>query len=414
MNNRSVSWAIAAALTVASVPSWSQSQDLDSLKAQIEALQSKVEALEQSQDRATDAVAQTKAGMGDWVSRFTWKGDLRYRHELVDAEESSSDRHRHRVRARFGFAAKINDTVTGTVQLATQGDDRDPRSTNQTLGEGFTRKGVGIDLAYLDWKPVEGFNVMLGKMPQPWQKTGSYFWDNDVTPEGVAFKIAQGAFFATAFHYWLSERSSASDATLTGGQLGLTGQVGNAKVTGAVGYFDAGAVRGQQVAQPDGCADGFNNAFFGGSQGNTTVTVDGCPFLANDFNLLQGFVQAEFKLGELPLVVFADYLQNQEADDLETATAIGFVLGKASNPGTWELNLQNQSIEKDSQFGQFVDSDFGGGLTDTDGFVLKVGYAPAKNWVLNGTWFKNERFLDAPGAIKSDYDRVQLDLNYKF
>ena len=44
---------------------------------------------------------------------------------------------------------------------------------------------------------------------------------------------------------WLSERSALADSTLVGGQLGLTGQVGPAKLTGAVGYFDVGAVEGQ-------------------------------------------------------------------------------------------------------------------------------------------------------------------------
>ena len=37
----------------------------------------------------------------------------------------------------------------GTIQIATNGGNNDPRSTNQTLGEGNTRKGLGIDLAYV-------------------------------------------------------------------------------------------------------------------------------------------------------------------------------------------------------------------------------------------------------------------------
>ncbi len=39
---------------------------------------------------------------------------------------------------------------------------------------------------------------MLGKMPQPFAKTGSYFWDNDITPEGIAAKFARGPFFASS------------------------------------------------------------------------------------------------------------------------------------------------------------------------------------------------------------------------
>ena len=87
---------------------------------------------------------------------------------------------------------------------------------------------------------------------------------------------------------------------------------------------------------------------------------------------------------------------------------------------TWEFGYAYQKTEKDALFGQFVDSDFGGGLTDTDGSVFKIAYVPAKNWTLNGTYFLNSRFIDVPitvaGAPKTglDYDRYQIDFNVKF
>ena len=43
-----------------------------------------------------------------------------------------------------------------------------------------------------------------------------------------------------------------------------------------------------------------------------------------------------------------------------------------------------------------------------------VGFAPARNWLLNGTYYMNDRFVDAPGAIEREYDRYQIDLNYRF
>ena len=352
------------------------------------------------------------AKAAEWASRISWKADFRYRHENVDAEEAVTDQDRQRLRARFGLTGKINDTLTATIQLATNGGNSDPRSTNQTEGEGWTRKGVGLDLAYVDWKPVGGLSMQFGKMPQPWQKVPDLLWDGDITPEGLAVKYARGPFFLNAFGHYLSERSTLSDATLIGGQLGVTGNLGAAKLTGVVGYYDVGGVEGQITAAATGCT--VNNVFFGGAQGNTTVAAGGCTRLANDFNLLEGLVQADLTVGAKPLVLFAHYLQNQEASDLDTAYAAGFSYGKASNPKSWEFGYLYQSVEKDSQFGQFTDSDFGGGVTDTEGSVIRFGYAPAKNWVLNGTWFMNQRFVDAPGATERDYDRYQLDLNFKF
>ena len=38
----------------------------------------------------------------------------------------------------------------------------------------------------------------------------------------------------------------------------------------------------------------------------------------------------------------------------------------------------------------------------------------AKNWVLNTTYFLNDRIVDATGATERDYDRYRIDLNFKF
>ncbi|MGH8129635.1 MAG: putative porin [Steroidobacteraceae bacterium] len=405
-------------------------QDNGQLKAENAELRAKNERMEATTEYLRDNASATRKQLAEegpkvadaeriakgaeWASRISWKADMRYRHENVDPQEAVEDQTRHRVRARFGLTAKINDTLTGTIALATNGGNGDPRSTNQTLGEGWTRKGVAIDLAYVDWKPHESFAMQFGKMPQPWYKVAGYIFDNDINPEGIAVRYAGGPFFANAFGYYLSERSTATDATLLGGQLGVTGSVGGVKLTGAVGYFDVGSVQGQ-VTTTNTVPCTANQAFFGGPQGNTTVlNAAGCPVLLNDFNMIEALAQAEFSLGSQPVQIYAQYIQNQEADNLDTGYLAGFNFGKAGNPHTWEFGYAYAVIEKDAQFGQFVDSDFGGGVTDTDGSVLKIGFAPAKNWVLNGTYFVNNRFVDAPGATESDYNRYQIDLNFRF
>ncbi|NKB16716.1 MAG: hypothetical protein HC774_07445 [Sphingomonadales bacterium] len=38
--------------------------------------------------------------------KVSWRGDLRYRHEMVDPEEAVNDQTRHRVRARFGRSGR--------------------------------------------------------------------------------------------------------------------------------------------------------------------------------------------------------------------------------------------------------------------------------------------------------------------
>jgi hypothetical protein len=76
-----------------------------------------------------------------------------------------------------------------------------------------------------------------------------------------------------------------------------------------------------------------------------------------------------------------------------------------------------QSMEKDALFAQLIDSDFNGGVSDTEGWVLRFAYAPVRNWALNATYFLNKRNVDVPngfGQTEVDYDRLQLDFNVKF
>ena len=130
-------------------------------------------------------------------------------------------------------------------------------------------------------------------------------------------------------------------------------------------------------------------------------------------------------LGRLPLSAHADWLKNDDADNgLDTAYSVGVLLGKAGDPGTWELGYVYQHIEKDALYAQFIDSDFGGGNTDAEGSILKGAYAFAKNWTLNLTYFLNETNIDSPATIAGvpgvtsvldrDYKRLQIDLNWKY
>jgi hypothetical protein len=368
-----------------------------------------------AQDSPKVAEAERIARGAEWASRLSWKADLRYRHEVVDPEEAVTDQTRDRIRARLAMTAKINDTLTGTIGIATGGGASDPRSTNQTLGDGWSRKQLALDQAYVDWKPTGSFGMSFGKMPQPWFKPSGFFWDADMNPEGIAARYSAGPFFAHAFGYWLSERSTADDATLLGGQLGMTGQFDGIKLTGALGYFDVGSVQGEITATSASIPCASNGAFFGGPQGNTTFADTlGCSRLQNDYNMFEAVGLAEFSIREQPVQLFAQAIQNQEVDDLDTGWLAGFVYGKAGNPKTWDFGYAYGVMEKDAQFGQFFDSDFGGGVTDVNGSVFRFGYAPAKNWLLQGTYLMNNRFVDAPGATERSYDRYQVDLNWKF
>ena len=176
-----------------------QTENAD-LKAQAERLGTETDSLktqtkgpqEQSATVSSD-VAKIKGA--DWAARVRWRGDFRFRHEHVTGDrddsgtaEDAADRDRQRIRARFGFDATITDSIKTTMALATGGDD--PRATNQTLGGVSSRKTIGLDLAYADWRFMRGGNLVLGKQPYPvWRPAWSYFLDTDVNPEGGAVRL---------------------------------------------------------------------------------------------------------------------------------------------------------------------------------------------------------------------------------
>lgn len=443
MKKTLISSAIAALLV--GPAAWAQTatldqvaRDLAEIKAKNERLEAEVEYLKENakgmrKENAVEAV--DVANLKTATSKFTWSGDFRYRNEQIKTATNNTvdeyTRGRDRIRLRLGVTAKINDTVTGRFQIATAGGATgDPRSTNQTLGEDWSRKSVGIDLAYVDWKPNNTFNLTLGKMPQPWIKTASYFWDGDINPEGAAAKLTFGSFFVGGYYDWLNERHTASaagsrsDTKLVGAQVGMKQPLGKTTLTVAAGYFDVTNIEDQQVQANAGACTAYNGTFFGNSSnGNSTYARFGCTVLQSDFAVISALAQLDFNVGVFPMAVFVDYMQNSNAEanaatgeKLDSAYAVGVTFNKASAPKSWEASVVYQQTEADSVFGQFHDSDFGDGKTDTSGFALKGAFAPAANWTVSGTLFINELNNDLGSATTTDldYQRLQLDLSYKF
>ncbi|MEZ5473963.1 MAG: putative porin [Steroidobacteraceae bacterium] len=385
--------------------------------------------------KTADVLAQARAAM-------SFSGDVRYRNETFRVADVDSDRTRQRLRARLAANFQVNDTVKGTIGLATGGSD--PRSSNQTLTDSSSRKDFGLDLAYVEWTPNAAWKVTGGKSKYVWSRTPSLFYDGDINPEGLAVNYVAGNFFAAGFYHWLTERALSpsnpsagisADSNLLGGQFGWQGDVGTDVRLALVGtYLDFGAV------------EGYDPLFGGSSFGNTTTTsstvcrktIASC--LLNDYNIVELSADLTTAVRGRRLRAYVDLAQNTAAErnpvagkKLNTAYALGFQYGGTSAIGDWEIGALYQSIEKDALFGQFIDSDFGGGLTDADGFVLKGGYVLARNWTVNGSLFLNNVNNDVPGNVtlptpkpsnpnatvvrdvsNRAYKSLQVDFNFKF
>jgi type II secretory pathway component PulJ len=448
--------ALTLTLAIAPPVSAQSTSELTELRAQLAALQERLAQIEAQQaeqakvaeksnqvaseaqstaDRTADVLAQTRAAI-------SFAGDVRYRNESFDVELVDSNRVRDRIRARLNATVRVNDTIRGVLGLATGGPD--PRSSNQTLTDTSSRKDFELDLGYVEWQPNAQWRVTAGKQRYAWTRTPSLFFDGDINPEGIAVNYTQGNFFAAGYYHWLSERAlsfsnvttgAPADSMVYGAQLGWRAEVASGvRLTLGAHYQDYGGVQGY-------------NPFFGGSSfGNTTTTSAAvcrrgiATCLASDFDVLQLFADVTATVADRPLRAFVDLAQNTAAernavagDKLDTAYAVGFTYGAAANARSWEFGATYQVIEKDSLFAQFIDSDFGDGNTDAKGLVLRGGFAPARNWILNATLFLNDLGNDVPSSVTvfaptatnpaatasrtvfdRDYKRLQLDLNFRF
>ena len=400
----------------------------EELKAQGDYLKSETRGLRK--ENAVQSADADKVKGADWAGRVTVAGDIRYRYEYISDDTLSAavggftaaDRYRDRIRARLSAVAKATDNITVGIGL-TSTEGNDPRSGNQSLTNLFSKKAIELDLAYFDWKFASWGNLVGGKMRQPFIKGGqNLYWDNDITPEGLAFQFNRGIWFGTAYNFWLNEvggneNTLTSDAQMAGLQIGAKLPLGASTLTLAAHYYDLSAVEGRAPAP----------VFGGNANGNTTIGSAATLALLNDYEVADLLVQFDTTLGTLPFQLWAEVAQNQSPDgfvpggvvpnDLDTAISGGLLFGRASNARTWEFGAMYQSMEKDAVFAQLIDSDFAAGVSDNEGIVVRAGYAPVRNWVLNATYIISKRNVDranGAGQTEVDYDRLQLDFNVRF
>lgn len=379
-----------------------------------------VMALAASSMMMTYARAEEAKAPASWADTLAFKGDLRYRVENIE-EEGKEDRYRHRIRARLGAEAKPNEELSLGLRLSTA-QDNDPVSSNQTLGEGASRKDIYLDLAYLDFHPeaVKGLSLIAGKMENPFARVSDLVWDGDLNPEGVAAKYKLGGdgldLFANLGSFWVEERSAdKDDAMLYGGQVGVKAKGEGINALLAAGYYTYENLEGYPVLDITG-SDRAKAKGYGNSTVKETEVDDLGEEVVTDVLYGTGFEIAEV-LGEIgfdigvPATVYGTYAVNQDADDDDTGYLGGLRLGKFKAPGSLEFDYNYRELEANAVLGAWTDSDFIGGGTDGKGHKFALGVQLTKLLKGTVTYFMNEKGLDGDSK---DYDRLQVDVAAKF
>lgn len=420
MNCKSIALALGLALASPLAMAAVSDAEFQALRDSVAALNQKLAELEQqlaaekartaeaaAAPAATATVAAAPAAparpvASSWADKLSVQGDLRFRYENID-QENMDERNRDRIRARAAIIARPQDNLEVGIGLSTR-QDADPVSSNQTLGGGGSGKSIYLDLAYFNWTAAPGLNFFGGKSRNNQYRPGKngLIWDSDLNPEGLGLTYSNGPFFTNLLGTWIESDSDKTQAFGAGGQLGVAWPVNDdVRLTVGTGYFDLNtAGKGAFYV-----VSGKPAKYYGNS-------VDSGGRYLYDYQELQVFAEVGFRLLGLPASLFFDYVHNLDADQFDTGWASGARLGAARARGSWELAYTYQDLERDAVFGLWTDSNFGGGGTDARGHVVRSAYALSDKTSMALSYFINQ--VGENRGNETDYDRLQLDLNFKY
>ncbi|MDD9999236.1 MAG: putative porin [Rhodospirillaceae bacterium] len=329
---------------------------------------------------------------------LAWSGDLRYMHETIDDHALPID-HRHRLRARGQIVAAIDDRMKLGFGVAT-GDVKND-SANQTLGDGFSRKPLELDLAYFDWRLSDAAHLLGGKMRNPFYRPADHhlLYDDDLRPEGLALKFRQPSAFVNASVFWTQDRGHTPDSMWWGLQAGYRLSPFDAfSLTTGASYYETTHTRGYPP---------LFTPFSG--QGN---------YLDASGNYLYGFSQWEL-FGELTLerqgfrfTAFLDYVYNAVADRFDEGLAAGLSFRRVSVSSPWTIAYTYQDLQANAVVAAFTDSDFAAGTSDGSGSILKAAYEFPMGWTLALRYITGVRGEST--GLRLDYDRLQVHLEFVY
>lgn len=259
--------------------------------------------------------AEEKSELPNWVKKMKFSSDLRLRYQWEDVK-NGVERHRFRIRFRWGFSANLNENTSIGLRLATGSGEQ--VSTNQTLTDAFSGKNFWLDQGYIKYKIGKNFSFSGGKISNPFLTT-DLAWDGDINPEGflLNFKLPQD-FQILAGYFPIKEYSSAKDIYMNGAELKFSKDF--LKLGFAYWQFSNFKGATQSSISP-----------YYKTKGNT---LENDKYL-NNFKVLSFTTQIKpFKIGEQPFVLVAQYLKNNEDVENDKAFLYGFTFGKAGKKNT--------------------------------------------------------------------------------
>ncbi len=352
----------------------------------------------------------------NWIdnnTNLTFYGDVRLRYELDwDSQNAAGtprdDRHRGRLRARLGFNYRLSDDWSFGSRIRT-GNSRSQQSPHLTfVADDDLRDDLDFvaDRYFVQFKHGP-FNGWAGRNVTPFWFQNELYWDEDVTPTGVAgtyeTKVGPGALSGIVGAFYLPDGGYDLNGQMLAGQVKYGLPIGSSQLTAAAGlHFMNGASGANNLRNQNGRRD----YLIGMASAQWSLPLKGVPLTlgADLFNNFQNYDAA-------------DVAPFPASDDDET---LGFVLsaavGQLKKQHDWLVAYSYVHIETFAVNASYAQDDwvrFGSGAqtdsSDIKGHEIRLGYALSKNINLLARLY----LVD---AITTDQDgkRFRLDLNWKF
>jgi len=389
----------------------------------------------ETREEVKKEIAQGKSeSLPSWVQNIKFKGDFRMRYQWENRDGSNlnvgktNDRNRERIRLRFGAEAKANDKAKVYLGLAT-GENGDPRSTNVTLTDLFSKKSIYLDYAYGDYQIANWLWLAAGRMKNPIWEPGDMLWDTDINPEGGAakfnFNLKDWApnleVYANTGIYSLYENSNGSDAFMYVLQPGFKwGVTPDINVNFANSVYGFHKLKGTTVSfsgksntpapnAPAGLSSSQNFYKFNFNSVNPNLEIS----FNEPFKLLHIEMPSLLKVLEVPyLSLYSEYVNNLDADFSKSGWASGIRFGtaKVANKGDWQARYQYTMLGTNAWPDVFPDSDRYGGRTGIRGHEFEFTYGLGKNLNFNLDYY----MTNLTSSDLNTENLLQADLNWKF
>jgi hypothetical protein len=289
------------------------------------------------------------------VAEIKWYGDFRIRLETdqdyknTDGNDTNNDRTRLRIRGRLGAKYVYQENIEFGFRLRT-GSEKSHQSPHITIVD-FDDNDTGDSDLNFDKYYMKGtyndFSGWVGRNSHPFWRQDEFFWDDDVTPLGVA-----GSYKTTLGKQKLEVNSGyfsmPSGMVNTAGNLyGAQGVWGsslgdNTSFTLAAGYFVYDAL-------------GDLDKFVAGDDAESRL-ADGNDLRDYETTVLNG--QLKFKLG-VPFTIGVDYYSNGESYSDADLIASGAPAGVSKNDDDGYSAIIKAKVAKDWELAYaYADIDF--------------------------------------------------------